>query len=370
MVRDAAVDSGLVACDIHVPPESDLAAKARVLYEHFLTQPLSALADCTECKASSLKSLSVCPFCGLGEDGSEAVEPAPDATPESEEPEAAERGDASIEIDPDNLPATEPEEPKPLVDAKAVRKKAVKEAKAVKPAKALPAQDAAAKAITKPKAAEAQVVGSDGKPMTVEQLHQDIAEIKKIRVAYGAATWMIATRISSLFETDRWKLLREKGNKPKYKRFDQFVKEELGMSREYAATFPKIISNFTEAEFNDIGISKLRLLMSVKDKEKQKKLLKDLKGGASRRNIEREIGRKETSGKVTVASLEGRHTVRMRQKPAKKTDDLSESKPAKRLADAPYGYLDLANDMRLWFEIVVDGKGEIVVKTEFRRLAD
>ena len=70
-------------------------------------------------------------------------------------------------------------------------------------------------------------------------------------------------------------------------------------------------------------------------------------------------------GKLTVASILGKETIKLFKKPASRSD---EPVPAKRLADQPYGSFDLGNDTRCYLYVTTNAAGELVIKRDIRRI--
>ena len=155
------------------------------------------------------------------------------------------------------------------------------------------------------------------------------------------------------------------------------------MTRRYATELLKLYGRFTEEEFRQIGPLKLRLALAAPE-EQQAEVLDKLKGGAPKREIERDLGRKgkdTPDGRkrenkaapsaaerktITIAQIEGRKTVPLFQKPAKK-GETGLHLPAKKLIELPWGFLDLTNDVRMWFSILQAPDGALKLRIDVKR---
>lgn len=376
-IKPEAVEAGLAACDIAPAKGADLAAKVALLVEHFKGLPEKDLADCDSCGAASDYHLDCCPFCGVGGEAAPPAEPAAaepaDEDADQDDPDAAERDAISAEVEeaeqeefsPDAEPepaATAPTEPAPAPAASPTGLTRVR-GKGVAKAKARP-----------------EVIDAVAEPT---ELDSKIAEIRQLQRGAAAGAYVLATKISELAKTQLWKQRRSADGKVAYKNFEQFAKAELDMSRKYVTELQRLHARFSEKEFAEIGPTKLRLVLQAPE-AKQSEVLKKIKEGAGKREAAKtvqkaraEAGMKNSRGEkpkpakatttITVASIERRKTVKLWKKPAKKGEDLS---PAKRLADVPFGSIDLANDVRLFFEIHVGKDGQLEARTEVRRVEE
>jgi hypothetical protein len=380
---EVAISAGLAACDIVPAEDTKLAGKVELLIEHFKSVARADLADCNYCGGASDIRLPACPFCGKGED-----EPAQPPEDVGDPPDADEGGGNpgdDEDRDPGPAPSPEPTEAvethpttaQPLVDLKKERAKRGRPAKA----KALPKQDAAGESVTAivPKAA-----GLQG----ATQLDADVAEILMLKRGFGASSWLLAQKIAMVDESQRWKLRLDGKGKVKYRTFEEFVKAEAGIGREYASDLKKIFVRFTREEFETVGVSKLRLVIRAPESEQAEVLnkIKEKGGAATKREVAEEVATRrkkaglKTSqgkdpkakkpaekGKITIAALLGKHTIRAYKKPEKRLEEGETTPRAKKIADRPYASLQLANDVTLWIEATVDGGGEIVFKLDVRR---
>ena len=400
-LSEAAVDAALGKLEIVPAKGMKLAGRVELLGEHFKTLPVARLADCDVCGAPSDIALDCCPFCGEGgtnaaaevgdpPDADESAGAEPPAEYAEEEPSAAAPpAPAPVEM-------THPTTAQPLVDkraAKAARdaekatgKAAAKEAKAAaKLVKTPPKQDEVGAAVT-------QIVPKESAALAgVQQLDADVAEVIRLNRGVCAGSWLLAQKVSEISESQRWKLRLDEQGKVKYRTFEDFARVELQMAPNYARDMQKIYVRFTQDVFEKIGPSKLRLVLQA-PADQQEEVLEKIKDsvtpkralaaevqerrakaglktsrGEKTKAPEKKPAAEQEKGKLTVAAIIGRQTVKLFKKPEKKGEETSR---AKRLADRPYGHIDLGNDTRCWIEVTADAAGELVLKLDIRRIEE
>lgn len=408
-IDEKAVDEALRLLDIHPSSKTKLPGKVELLVEHFREMPAEALATCDAppegCGADSARSLPRCPFCGKGDaPAAEAAAEEPDGPADAPEEDRDEPGPGDVEVDVE-VGEDEPEVPpvlatppppaptvaehpttgQPLVDkkaAQAARRAAAKEAKAAKKAPPAPRQSAAGESVT------AIVERGPDKAVaaSTEQLDRDVAEVRRLSRGMGAGVWLLAQKIAEISESQRWKLRLDDAGKVKYRTFEEFANAELGIGRAYALDLQKIAVRFTQEVFESVGYSKLRLVLQAPADQQEEVLnaIKEQNGAIPKRKVaedvaerRRKAGMKDSrgqkpkkpaeKGKVTVAAILGKHTIRAYKKPEKRLAEGETPPRAKRLADRPYASFKLANDTTLWIEAATDGGGEIVFKLDVRR---
>jgi hypothetical protein len=218
-------------------------------------------------------------------------------------------------------------------------------------------------------------------PVTVQNLDEAVTDVKQLAQNAHVSAWKLGDRLKSIYDAHLWKArLADDGKTQAYKTYDQFLKAELGFGKKYAFVLMKVSGRFTESQVQELGPSKLHLVLEA-PKEMQAELLEKAKKGASKKQLERELPRvrdpkktKEEKAKrkaggsttqITVASILRRQTVKLFMKPAKKGD---EPKPAKKLAEVPWGSIDLANDVRMLFQITQTPTGELRLIVDTRRV--
>lgn len=221
-------------------------------------------------------------------------------------------------------------------------------------------------------------VAADASLATVELLDRAVAEIRELRREEAANAWRIARKISQIYEQDLWKMRRNEDGSVRYKTFEQFTKAEFGYGRKHAQDTMRLCEQYTEEQFREVGPTKLRVVLQAPEKE-QAALLEMATGGASRSTLEQKAGKKKKKtkgkprvedvavdpGKITVAVAEGKVLVEMFAKPSGPKDvDL---RRAVSLKDSPWGQLDLANDVRMFFTVLQGPDGKLSMRFDFRR---
>lgn len=400
LLDEEAVDEALAspAVDIHPDKATKLAGKVELLVEHFRGVDEKDLADCDVCGAMSHADLPRCPFCGKGEEGPAAAEVGdpPDADDEGGNPGDDEDEGEQRESTPEPSPVVAEH---PLVDKKAAKaardaekaagKAAAKEAKqASKTAKKAPKQDATGAAAT---AVVVRGVPDSVVQASVEQLDRDVAEVQRLNRGMGAGVWLLAQKVAEISESQRWKLRLDDKGKVKFRTFEDFARDELKISRAYALDLQKIAVRFTRELFETIGYSKLRLVLQAPEDDQAEVLnaLKEKGGAIPKRELQEDVaarrkkaGMKDSrgkpskarksaeKGKITVASILGKGSLKAYKKPEKKLDDGEKPVRAKRLGDMPWASLPLANDVTLWIWATTDGAGDVVFKYDIKRNED
>lgn len=401
VLDEGAVDEGLAdpLVDIVPAPGMKLLGKVGLLVKHFRTLKEADLAVCDKCKAQSHADLARCPFCGDAGEVAPAVVPPPSPEPGEEvgdPPDAADDGGNPGDEEEPAPPAPAPvvaEHPttgQPLVDKKAAKaardaEKAAGKAAAKEEAKKAPVQDATGSAVT-------AIVESKVDPAvlaSVEQLDRDVAECRRLARGMAAGSWLFAHKVAEISESQRWKLRLDDKGKVRYRTFEDFAKAELEIGREYARDLQKIAVRFTKDVFEAVGPSKLRFVLRAPEEEQAEVLNAIKEKGLGTRATQEEVekrrakkgfktsrGEKAKSrkpaekGKITVANILSKHTIRAFKKPDRRLAEGEAPVRAKRLADRPYASLPLGNDVTLWVECTTDGAGEVIFKFDIRRNED
>ncbi len=211
-------------------------------------------------------------------------------------------------------------------------------------------------------------------------LDRHVAEVKNLQDRTAADGWALAKLIAEGAEGDLFKRRKGADGTVAYKSYEQFASAELGMSRKYVHALIQIAKEFPDPseEVKRLGTTKLRLLVTAPP-EKKEEVLERIKRGekVGRRQLQAETGRKpddkskkvDRSKQITVASIEGKQTVKLYCKPTTRGEfDIKQARPAKKIDDVPWGWLDLANDVRLSFTLMKNAAGEFLIKTQIQRL--
>lgn len=365
-----------------------------------------ALLKCDTCGGVSTGEYDLCPFCGTGEDDA----PAPEATAEEATAEVVEEETEAEESAAEEEPAPEPvkankggKKPPTQEDANMARtatatdaakttaptKAAVKDAvaKATAPAatkdkdgKTAEDKKAAKTAIVKaPPPVDAALVG-----LTPVDLDNAVGRVVALKTAAASDMWKLGAELKGIHERQLWKLRTDDTGKGRYRSFEVFCAQEIGMSGTQCYKLIDISNQFDEEQVKKLGTTKLGLVLQA-PKEDQAELLKEAEGTSSRQLVEkvkakkaekgieqRETGRKVTpkskgraSEHIAIAQVLGRKRIALFAKPANKKDQLVE---AKSLEDQPFGMDDLPNGVREMFAIQKDSKGNLVLVIDRKRL--
>ena len=317
---DAAIKKlGLQISSSGGPP---LVRKVGALLSYFETRsPEELLPACDNCGGVSTSATDVCPFCGIGDE--------PNVEPEEAEPEE-EAADESTSL------ALVPSTIEGKIEAPAV------------------------------------------------ELDAAVQEILVLQRGHAASAWLLAKKVSEVSKDQLWKQRRDDEGNPKYRTFEQFAQAELNMSRKHATDLLRLFVSFSEEDFRLHGPTKLRLVLAAPE-ERQAEVLEKLKGGAGRREIERDVlgreghdskgakgskskvAKSEKGAQITVATILGRKTIQAFAKPDGKS---KENVPAKKISDVPWGFMDMANDVRMYITFLQKPGGELVFRIDIKRIEE
>lgn len=360
---------------------------AVALTEHFgKTTAKANVVSCDYCLGLSSDQFPVCPYCGTSDDelesaaSSETV-PAPIATPIA----AAPKLDDDVPVAQATSPVQDvPSSPK-VTKIKKTITTTVK-----KPSINTNGDEAQMQT--------EHVNGSNGQKLTkverkstkltVDTLDKAVQDVERLKSAAAGSYWQLGRKILEVYDTQLWKLRQSEEGKARYKGFDAFCHHEFKMSPTHAYKLMDVAKKFSEKDVAQFGTTKLGLLLQAPP-EDQPAIEKQVRAGASTKKVKEAVagarkqkgfkkpsgkGRKQetkTTGraaeKITVASIEGRKTVKLFAKPANMRNiDFASLKRAKKLGDIPFGRLELANDVVMYIS-VQDHNGELVAVVDTRR---
>lgn len=234
--------------------------------------------------------------------------------------------------------------------------------------------------------------------MSEKDLDEAIARLRKARDAGASALWTLSVELRAIYDGDLWKLRNGEDGKPKYKAFSKFLAEEVDLHERTVYRMIEVTREFGPDQAQKYGVSILRGLLAAPKEDRAEILDKVGKGSVKgTRGVAREVeeirrrkgvetvetGSKDTGRKkaaktaakasakastakkvVTVAVPSGRKTVKLFARALKKTDA---EKRAKRLGDRPWGKLECANGVTMFFAVVENGSGELELSVEARR---
>lgn len=347
-----------------------------------------SIVQCDYCLAKSSDDLSACPFCGTTDD--ELAEPAATPPPVVQTPVA--QTASAVQDVPSKVPGAKPASTKKTKTAKGNNT----------PAKPVdePTQKEEAQMQTQTNGSSsnkglAKTAGSKGSKLTVAVLDKAMQDVEQLKSAAAGSYWQLGRKILEVYDAQLWKLRTTKDDKGKetarYKGFEAFCHHELKMSPTHAYKLMDVAKKFTEKDVSKFGATKLGLLLQAPP-EDQPKIEQKIRAGASTKEVKSDVhkarkqkGFKKPSGKgrkqetkstgraaekITIASIEGRKTIKLYVKPPSLRNlDFSSStemKRAKKLGDIPFGRLELANDVVIYITIQ-DHNGELVAVADTRR---
>ena len=361
-----------------------LADVVKGLEEHFAKMAPELLQQCDECFGWSPPSLTAeCPFCGIG-DAPASAKVANDAS--------------TVEIDATQIENLEE-------DASKTKKKRKAGTEAVA------AEDRAdrmtvrrAPAPMKPSAPAISILAGGSSLVSEKELDDEIAKfVEAGRVAAGS-NYLMGISLVRLRD-HLWQQRVEKG-KPKYKSFEQFVSQELGISRAFATSLINVATNFTREQFDRLGMTPLKWIGAA-PKEDRPMLLAMAEAGATSRTIQEEVGRIRREKGVTYmegASTTARNAAhaenssvrpaptpaaataaaKARRKPtpaitiALKSEQMTvkalarvkrgeEDRPARTLEDQPFCAIECMNGTKLFIALKTRPTGELEFKVTAKR---
>jgi hypothetical protein len=318
------------------------------------------LMVCNICGGASPKDLLSCPFCNDGEE--ETIEPAILVEPE---PLAATDIDATKMEEGIVFDGTESPEQLEKVRKLFGKNAAKVEAKKGKAPKAAKAEMVVASSATTGAlvtAAQAVEVLGPGE----RDLDAAVVRINTAKVLTAAGYFQLCKEIAIVQASQLWKARTQDG-KPKYKTWGDFVQVELEMSKSTAWAMANVAEKYTLEQVKSIGQKKCELLLTA-PKEAQAELLDAAARGESVRKLEGKIremnlsrpgkrGRpqkpakaEERKNELTIATLVGAKHALAFYEPGTKKDE--EPKPAKKVKDGCWTFLNLPNGVQLTMRIV------------------
>jgi len=349
---------------------ADLAQNIKNLSDYFATKPSDELVKCDGCEGVSSISFDECPYCGMSDQPPEGVT-VKTPEPKQDKPEAKPKGKKKAPVTPETTTAL---------------------------AKVSPAT------MSKPKKGgaihDAEIIPQG----TIADLDQSVAAIQEAKGNAAKSHWTIGKLIAENHTKALWKLRTDAEGKSLYSSFNAFCENELKISPAHAYNLMDIARAFNEEQVMKFGPSKLGLLLQVPP-EDQAQLLA-IAETASKRQLQKQVdatkeknkkegkaapvkeGRKKDVSKataksgaagkgapattgtskkdvITIASITGNKTVKLFATPAKKGDT---PKEAKKLADEPWGRLELENNVEMFFKLKPNAGGHLTLQISTRRI--
>ena len=238
-----------------------------------------------------------------------------------------------------------------------------------------------------------EVVDHDtGRPVKgdVAELDRRVIKIKQLFLGSMNAQWAVAGELADIEQQQLWKHRRTTDGKVAYKTIENFVQQELGITRRYMRQLLEIRTRYTEQDVTAFGTSKLMFLMQMKPEAAKEELEKAR--GSGQMPPRRELAERHRAGsddrkrpqklnpapredgKVTVALVEGRTTVPLykgegvSKKITSEAMAKAELAPAKQVGDEPWGVWDLANDQRMFFTLTRSNTNQLRLVIKVQRI--
>jgi hypothetical protein len=343
-------------------------------------------------KTTAAKDAIVCDYC-LGVSSPEAGDRCPYCGTDDAELQADAASESVAQSVPkgQDVPTDEPSE-KPAKKTKAAKKSSTTVAAADKETTKEEKDTEAHMDTTHANGASttkglAKTKGTSGK-LTVAELDKAVSEVERLKSAAAGSYWQLGRKILEVYTATLWKLRLTDDGKQRYKGFEAFCHHEFKMSHTHAYKLMDVAKKFSEEDVSRFGTTKLGLLLQAPP-ENQGEIEKKIRSGASTKQVKEAVGKsrkekgfKKPGGKgrkqetkatgrapekITIASIEGRKTVKLYAKPASMRNvDFNELKRAKKIGDIPFGRLELANDVVMYISIQ-DHNGELVAVVDTRR---
>lgn len=349
------------------------------------------LATCDVCGGESDASLEACPFCG---DEGAVVEPETTEAIDATEPEDEDRGEPREEPEPgeddpdgataeggdtdaidtqgDDMATTKATKGKKGKAAPAPKKATAPKGKA---AKATPTTALAPKG--KGKAAKPTPEGSSLIVHSSEDLDAKVAEIKEAVTGGAVAMHRLGMAANEIVKGALWKQRVGDDGVPTFRNFKQFCQAELKMTAQHIYRAMAVAAEFKETEIVALSGKQVRLVLEVPKEHRGEVMEAAGKGESTAALTDRANalrgGRKplpEPTRAITVAVAPGHTKIKMYAKPntgGAKALDIETAKRAKKLAESPWGYVDLTNKVRMILRVSLSPQGEVIADVEFRR---
>lgn len=193
----------------------------------------------------------------------------------------------------------------------------------------------------------------------------------------------IGVALTIINQGELWKQ-RRAGDKQKFTSFAAFVLDEFGMTKQYAYQLIAIAKEFDPKTISEIGPHKLRLALQVQGEQREQVIKEAKQNRVTVQQVQEHVQRlkggvdkRREPQKITVGVVPGMVRVPLHKRDKKKhttqqasLSDTGKHKPAKSLADDPFGRLRLSNDVVMIFKLMRNRNDELVLAVETRRARD
>jgi hypothetical protein len=242
--------------------------------------------------------IPACPYCGVSEDPPAAPASTTEVIHEAHLIDATNDVFGAVDLGP------EPEEKrskKKKNGATQVPRDEIVEARAISKAPAVP----------RPSAPVVSILAGGSAISFEKELDEAILAFRSATEATGAGYYDMGMQVRRMH--DRLWQQRTDGGKPKYKTFEQFVQNELQISKSTATIYMRIVEVFDRVTAAKYGPTVLRRV-AMAPKEDHERLLDMVDGGASVRTVTEEVAK--IREKKNIAVMETRASTQAPTAPA------------------------------------------------------
>ncbi len=343
VIDESLKELGIVSENVTTVP-----AKVQLLVRYFKAQK-ATLADCTVCSGASDENYRRCPYCG-------------DA--ELIDPEDAASGAAVAAVATNIIQNASG-------GAKADKPKREKKGLALVPP---------VEALVPPELGNPELQEPDPQ-YTVKDLDKAIKQAQQHGAKAAKEVWAYGQQILDIFSKALWRLRKGEDGTAAYGSFNLFCKGELGISHTKAYVAMGLAKTYDAETVAQFGASKLSLTLNQPEDER-KAMLDSIKGGASKRDIEKM--RVNNAGSRELPDPEAQPTAQQIKKAsevavmvrAPKAVEIAllglntKGKPATQLSDEPWGEEEHENGVISRYAIRTDpDTGAISLVITRRRVA-
>ncbi len=306
------IDESLKELGIAAEHATTIPAKVQLLVRYFKAQK-ATLADCTVCGGASDENYRRCPYCG----DAELIDPVDAAS------------GAAVAAVATNLIQN--------AGAAPTKPKREKKTAAVPPVEALVPAELGNPELQEP-----------DPQYTVKDLDKAVSKAQQHSAKAVKEVWAYGQQILDIFSKALWRLRKDDAGAAAYGSFNLFCKGELGISHTKAYVAMGLAKTYDAETVAQFGASKLSLTLNQPEDER-KAMLESIKGGASKRDIEKmranNAGTRELpdpDAPPTAAQIKKASEVAVMVRAPKAVEIAllglnTKGKPATQLSDEPWG---------------------------------
>lgn len=209
-------------------------------------------------------------------------------------------------------------------------------------------------------------------------LDEATARILDLKQRGSKVFWEMGREIGIVYDNQIWKF-RMNGKKGAYTGFTQYAEKELKISKTSAFSMMDTAKKFSETQINKFGGTKLSLLLTAPTKD-QPEIMQEIEKGASAKQVREKIKQtrkkaklnkrqtkvkapkgkvhRSSTGRMTVAMVDGKKTLSMFAKPEKKLAEGEKlEKHAMKVNDIPFAIEEMDNGVVRFYTVTLGPKG-------------